>query len=115
MAVITQSNTDDILSTGRITYEFGESDSNLSGTLAYNLSGVIRDDSEVEDNEGLILYLEINEDNNPSDNFDVQAGSRAILVTITDNDGKTYISTKPSEPRICSQVQWSHLFWTAKR
>ena len=84
--------TDDILSSGRFTFEYGPTDVSQAGTLAYNLSSVIRDDNEIEPNEGFILYLEIDEDNNPSDNFDFQAGSGAILVIINDNDGES----KPS-------------------
>ena len=47
------------------------------------------DNNDVSADRGFIIYVEIDENNNPSDNFGVQALDRAILVTIVDDDGES--------------------------
>ena len=73
---------------GRANYGFGPVDREVAATLIYNLTTAIVDDAEVEFDEGFILYIEINDNNDPSDNFDVEARNRSILVTIDNDDGE---------------------------
>ena len=80
---------DNILSSGKFdfTYEGHEGIFPISvQNLTYDLVSAVSDDDEAGPNEGFILYIDIDENNNPSDNFDVEVGSRAILVTIVEDD-----------------------------
>ena len=58
----------------------------LAGFITYELAAAVRDDASVEGDEGFILYVQYDENNNPRDT--IVAGNRAILVTIEDNDGE---------------------------
>ena len=56
-------------------------------TTNYDIQFTVQDDSVFEGDEGFILYFEFNEANIDSGDFSrLETGTRAILVTITDND-----------------------------
>lgn len=56
-------------------------------TTNYDIAISLQEDDVFEDDEGFILYFEFNEGAiDPSDFIRLDTGTRAILVTIIDND-----------------------------
>ena len=79
----------DFLSTGRTSYSYEGQNRFSASDLTFDLAAVVVDNNDVSADKGFILYVEIDDNNNPSDNFGVQALNRAILVTIVDDDGES--------------------------
>ena len=75
----------DISLSGRTDFVFRRTDFPIGFGSFYNVSSVIVDDDELEEDEGFILYFDISDNrNNPLDLDRLRAGNRSILVTIID-------------------------------
>ena len=62
----------------------------LAADYIYNVASAVIDDEEVEEDEGFILYFDFDESQiNPADYSRLQTGTRAVLVTITNDDGES--------------------------
>ena len=62
----------------------------LAADYIYNVASAVIDDEDVEEDEGFILYFDFDESQiNPADYSRLQTGTRAVLVTITNDDGES--------------------------
>ena len=61
----------------------------LAADYIYNVASAVIDDEDVEEDEGFVLYFDFDESQiNPADYSRLQTGTRAVLVTITNDDGE---------------------------
>ena len=91
---------DDISPSGRLDTNFGPFDQLVAADYIYDVSSSVVDDAGLEGDEGFILYFDFSDSsNNPSDLARLEAGNRAILVTILDDDGE--VSVIEAVPNYC--------------
>ena len=74
-------------------FVFRNSSSLLAADYVYGLCGIAVDDQEVEKEEGFILYFDFDQTAiHPDDYSRLQIGNAAMLIRITDNDIRKYIT-----------------------
>ena len=79
------------MTAGRLPFTFGPNpltNPPLAGDFIFNTASAVVDDSLVETNEGFVLFIEVDENNNVDDT--VLISNRVTLVTIRDNDGEGF-------------------------